>query len=121
MSVDDFPALRLLSDVAALQEANEKSLEWRLDEKLCEAIARGDEEMARARCFHVQAMLPYKEKAILAGRPQILKALMEYDSSVTDSLIIAAGRRKDCECMEELLRHDWCIKSPVCYKASVLW
>ena len=46
---------------------------------LCEAIRRGDEEMVRKESLHLEgpSTLAAKKEAILVGRPDLLKLLLE--------------------------------------------
>ena len=90
---------------------------------LCEAIRRGDEAMVRQESLHFDGAqtLDAKIEAILLGRPDFLKILLERDDHIEDNVVATACERKDRDCIYLLLNFGWPINKPVHFTASLLW
>ena len=90
---------------------------------LCEAIRRGDEDMVREGSLHLEGLPthPAKMAAILAGRPDFLKLLLERDSSIDDLTVATACEKRDRDSVRMLLDFGWPINQPIRLTASLLW
>lgn len=89
---------------------------------LCEAIRHGDEAMIREESLHVAGAqtLAAKREAIMIGRPDLLKILLERDQYIEESVVAAACEQKDRDCVRLLLDFGWPINNPVYSTASLL-
>ena len=90
---------------------------------LSEAIRHGDEAMVRQESLHFEGAqtLDPKMEAILLGRPDFLKILLERDNHIEDNVVATACERKDRDCVRMLLDFGWPINRPVHFTASLLW
>ena len=90
---------------------------------LCEAIRRGDEEIVREESLHLEGPLtiPAKREAILGGRQDFLKLLLDRDDTIDDSTVATACDRKDRTSVRILFDFGWPINKSVYCTASLLW
>nr|POE64852.1 putative ankyrin repeat protein [Quercus suber] len=89
---------------------------------LCEAIRCGDGDTFRRESlkFKGPSTFPPKKEAILAKRPDLLKQLLETDSSIDDDTLATACAQKDHECVRMLFEFGWPINKSLHSMASVL-
>ncbi|TKA61127.1 hypothetical protein B0A55_12371, partial [Friedmanniomyces simplex] len=89
---------------------------------LCEAIRRDDEDIFREESLHLKGppTLAAKKEAILVGRLDLLKLLLERDDSIEDDTVATACDRKYRDSVRMLLDFGWPIDKPVYFTASLL-
>ncbi|KAK3686835.1 hypothetical protein LTR37_019426 [Vermiconidia calcicola] len=91
---------------------------------LCEAVRQGDKDRVRDLSFQLSsattAAISPKKEAIVVGRPDFLRLLLEQNSTITEELVAAACNRKDTECVQVLLEFGWPIDQPIYSTASLL-
>ena len=75
---------------------------WKL---LYDAMRRGDEDVVREHslCLQGPLTLAAKKEAILVGRPDFLKLLLERDDSIEDDIVPTACERRDRRVVRTLL------------------
>ena len=88
---------------------------------MCEAIRHGNDDKVRENSLlEGPSTLAPKKEAILAGRPDLLKLLLERDNSVDEDMVTAACKRKDRDSIRILLDFGWPIDKPINCTASLL-
>lgn len=88
-----------------------------------EAVRIGDRSAVLEQSRHLTGsptLLP-KKTAILEGRLDFLKLLLEQDDLIDEELVFTACERKDREGIRMLLDFGWPIDRPVRSAASLLW
>ncbi|KAK3700531.1 hypothetical protein LTR37_015932 [Vermiconidia calcicola] len=92
------------------------------EQPICDAIHNGNEQRVRELSSQLQGapMIISKREAIVRGRSDLLRILLENDKTVSEDLVAAASDRRDKGCVSTLLDFGWPIDRPVYFAASIL-
>ncbi|OCK74116.1 ankyrin [Lepidopterella palustris CBS 459.81] len=89
---------------------------------VCEAIRQGSEQRVRTTSLHLQgaSTISPKKEAIIEGRADFLRILLEVDNTISEDLVAVACQRKDLPCVRTLLDFGWPINKTIYSAASLL-
>lgn len=92
------------------------------DHSFYDAVRHGDDDAVRAYLNTARiSTSAAKREAVLARRPSTLRALLEYDSAIDDTIVQVAGELRDRDCVRLLLDYGWPVNRSLAFGYSLLW